>query len=328
MGISDLIAKATGADELNQLIELEKALPFAGPQTFMRAEATKHVKRGDIVAMGVPFDAGTTFRPGTRFGPRAIREQSNYAGAFQPVYPWDTEVGHKHRLIDFGDVVPFPGTGAMEMMLGLVEGVADHVNGTGARLLTLGGDHTLPIPLVRSLAKRRGPVALVHLDAHQDSYPRDIFGTGEEAYNHGVFATVLVEEGHVDPSRSTQAYIRTIQPESPKGGYDIVYGNDAMGMSPESLAARIRERAGDGPVYLTLDIDALDPSSAPGTGSPVPGGPSTGEVRRLLKALDGIDLVGADIVEVNPLFDPTGITAVAAAHLAIDLVQLMDRARW
>lgn len=326
MGISDVLQTAFGGNEgMKQLNDLERFLPFAGLSSFMKKPYTRAVRKGDIVVIGVPFDSDATYRPGTRFGPRAIREQSHYAVAFESVYPWTTALDQKHRIIDFGDVVPFPGTGVMEIMLEMTEEVATGINTANARILTLGGDHTLPIPLIRAAAKKHGPVALIHLDAHQDSYPADDY-QGTKIYNHGVFATVLVEEGHIDPARSTKADIRTIQPQSPRGGYDIVYANDALAMSPEALADRIHKRAGDGPIYLTLDIDTLDPSSAPGTGSPVPGGPSTGEMRRLLKALEGINLVGADLVEVNPLFDPTGVTAVAAGHLAVDLCHLLDAA--
>jgi agmatinase len=305
-----------------ELDELEQALPFAGLSSFMKAPVSRSVKKGNLVVAGVPFDAGATNRPGTRYGPRAIREQSHYATAFLPVYPWPTTLGEKHRIVDFGDIAPFPGSGCLEMMLDMTEAVTSKVLKAGARMLLLGGDHTLPFGPIRAASKHFGKLALVHLDAHQDSYPVPEF-EGHKLYNHGVFATELVAEGCIDVTRSTQAYIRTIQPETP-GGYDIVYANDALRMSPEDLAKRIRDRAGDSPVYLTLDIDAVDPSHAPGTGSPVPGGPTVGEVRRLLKALEGINLVGADLVEVNPLYDPTEITAVAAAHLAIDILHLME----
>ncbi|MGL4239444.1 agmatinase [Tabrizicola sp.] len=305
-----------------ELDELEKALPFAGLSSFIKAPVMRNVTKGDLVVAGVPFDAGTTNRPGTRFGPRAIREQSHYASAFEPVYPWPNTLGERHRVVDFGDMTPFPGSGCLEMMLEMTETVAAQLLKDGARLLCLGGDHTLPFGPIRAASKHFGKLALIHLDAHQDSYPVPEY-EGHKLYNHGVFATELVAEGCIDIARSTQAYIRTIQPETP-GSYDIVYANEALQMTPEDLAKRIRARTGDAPVYLTLDIDAIDPAHAPGTGSPVPGGPTVGEVRRLLKALEGINLVGADLVEVNPLYDPTQITSVAAAHLAIDLLYLLE----
>lgn len=313
--------KSLNSDEQLNLEQLENVLPFGGPGTFMKTIATKDIKKGDLVVAGIPFDAGATFRPGTRFGPKAIRDKSHYAAAFQPVYPWQNSL--QHPLIDYGDMVSMPGTGCLEMMLELGYTLSNKVLNAGGRLLVLGGDHTIPIGIIRAVAKKFGKISLIHLDAHQDSYSVEEFG-GQKIYNHGVFATALVAEGCIDVSTSTQAYIRTIQPISPDGGYEIIYANDALQMTPEVLAEKIKKRVGNNPVYLTLDIDAIDPSYAPGTGSPVPGGPSTADVRRLLYALQGINLVGADLVEVNPMYDSNEITAVAAASLAIDLLQLMD----
>jgi agmatinase len=276
--------------------------------------------------MGVPFDGGTSNRSGSRFGPRAVREQSYYASAFRPVYPWADDITQDYRIIDFGDVVAFPGSPAVEMMLQMTEAVASRILASGARLLSIGGDHTLPYGPVRAAARQYGQVALIHLDAHQDSYSSDS-GFGFRAINHGTFATDLADEGHIDLSKSSQLYIRTTQPATPGGGYAITYANEALAMGPERLAEMVRERAGDTPVYLTLDIDSLDPAFAPGNGSPVPGGPSTSEMRRFLKALDGMNIVAADIVEVNPMYDPTGATAIAGAMLAVDLVHLLCHAR-
>jgi agmatinase len=307
-------------DKFN-LEQLEDILPFGGSGTFMKTTATKDIQKGDFVVAGIPFDAGATFRPGTRFGPKAIRDKSHYAAAFQPVYPWQNSL--RHRVIDYGDMVAMPGTGCLEMMLELGYTLANRVLDAGGRLLALGGDHTIPIGIVRAVAKKFGKISLIHLDAHQDSYPVEEFAR-QKIYNHGVFATQLVVEGCIDVSTSTQVYIRTNQPVSPDGGYEIIYANDALQITPEALAEKIKKRVGNTHAYLTLDIDAIDPAYAPGTGSPVPGGPSTADVRRLLHALKGINLVGADLVEVNPMYDANEITAVAAASLAIDLLQLMD----
>jgi agmatinase len=315
--------------DMDMLNLLEEALPFGGIPTFMKmpySRAQVDLEQADLVVMGVPFDSGTSNRPGTRFGPRVIREQSLYAGVFQPVYPWAEDLT-RYRILDFGDVVSIPGTGAVELMLAMTEFAAATILRAGARLLSLGGDHTLPYGPVRAAAKQFGQLALVHIDAHQDSYDSAELGVpGSEFINHGTFATGLAKEGHVDVTKSSQVYIRTIQPESPGGGYAITYANDALAMGPEQLAEQVRARAGDMPVYLTLDIDSLDPAFAPGNGSPVPGGPSTAEMRRFLKGLDGLNIVAADLVEVNPQYDPTGITAIAAAALAVDLLYLMGRA--
>lgn len=306
---------------------LEQGLPFAGIPTFMKLPYSRDeaaLRQAELVVMGVPFDSGTSNRSGTRFGPRAIREQSLYAGVFQPIYPWTDDLTQK-RIIDFGDVAGIPGTGALELMLASTEYVAALIFEAGARLLSIGGDHTLPYGPVRAAARQYGPLALIHIDSHQDSYD-GLELVGFPFINHGTFATGLAKEGAIHLAQSSQVYIRTNQPLTPGGGYEITYANDALAMGPERLAEKVRARVGDAPVYLTLDIDSLDPAYAPGNGSPVPGGPSTSEMRRFLKGLDGLNIVAADLVEVNPLYDPTGITAIAAATLAVDLLYLMSHA--
>jgi agmatinase len=308
------------------LDQLEKAIPFAGLASFMRVPYTRNIEGADLVITGVPFDSGTIYRSGARFGPRAIREQSVYANEFQPVYPWDYSLIERFNLIDFGDIAALPASGGMELMLQLSEVVAEEVFKAGAGLLTLGGDHTVSYGPIRAAAKKFGKVALVHLDAHQDSMASDQIAPGYHLVNHGTFACDLVTEGCIDPVRSSQVYIRTNMPMVSGNGYQITYANDAMQFPPEQLAERIKAHVDGQPVYLTLDIDALDPSFAPGTGTPVPGGPTSADVRRLLKALDGLDVVAADIVEVNPLYDPSQTTAITAAFLSIDILYLLGNA--
>jgi agmatinase len=299
-------------------------LPFAGVVTFNRAEHTQQLEGADLVVMGVPFDLGAVNRPGARFAPHAIRQQSVYVGSLQPIYPWDEKLASAFRLIDYGDVAPVPGMGAVESLLETTEEAATEVLQSGASLLTLGGDHTIPYGPVRAAAKRFGKLALVHLDSHQDSIDSDVL-PGGRMVNHGTFATDLVKEGHIDPSRSAQLYIRTYM-DNP-AGYTVVYADDAVELGPEGLAERVRALAGDGPVYISLDVDAIDPAFAPGCGTPHPGGPSSREVRRFLQSLDGLDVVAADVVEVNPPHDPAQTTAILAAVLSFDLLHLMANAR-
>lgn len=306
---------------------LEQSLPFAGPTTFMRLPRTHQLNDADMVVLGVPFDSGTLHRPGARFGPRAIREQSVYASVFQPFYPWDYTLSESFKVIDYGDLVPVPGTGALEFMIEATELVAADIFSAGASLLTLGGDHTVPYGPVRAAARRYGKLALVHLDAHQDSGDSETLGAGMVLINHGTFANDLAKENLIDFPKSAQIYIRTHYPQPQAGTYPIIYANEALRVTPEQLAEDLKARIGTAPVYLTLDIDALDPAYAPGAGSPVPGGPTTSDMRRLLRALDGLNVVAADLVEVNPLYDPTQTTAVAAAFLAIDLLYLLGSAR-
>jgi agmatinase len=316
--LTALAAFLSTDEALNEL----EYLPFAGLNSFMKLPYTRDLTDAQLVVMGIPFDSGTTYRSGSRFGARAIREQSGYAAAFRPVYPWTEDITDRYRVIDFGDVVALPGSAAVDLMLSMTEAVAARIFASGARLLSLGGDHTIPYGPVRAAAKQFGPLALIHIDSHQDSYSSDDL-LGFRQINHGTFATDLAVEGHIDLTQSTQVYIRTIQPETPGGGYRIIYANEALAMTPEALAGEVRARIGDAPVYITLDIDALDPAFAPGNGSPVAGGPSTGEVRRFVQALAGLNVVAADIVEINPMFDPTGATAIAAATLGIDLLHVL-----
>jgi agmatinase len=302
---------------------LEKSLPFAGITSFMRLPYTRNLEGADIVVAGVPFDSGAFYRSGARMGPRAIREQSVYASAFQPVYPWDYSLTDRFSMIDFGDIAPLPASGSVELMIQLTEAVATEVFQAGARLLTLGGDHTIPYGPVRAAAKHFGKLALVHLDAHQDSLGSDQIAPGFRFINHGSFASDLVTEGCIDPTLSSQVYIRTYMPALSGDDYQIIYANEALQLSPEQLAEKIKGRVGNAPVYLTLDVDALDSSVTPGTGTPVPGGPTSAAMRQLLKALDGLNIVAADLVEVNPLYDTTQATAITAAFLAIDLLHLI-----
>ena len=280
----------------------------------------------DLVALGVPFDLGATNRAGAREGPRAIREQTALAGLLPPHYPWSYTLTERFRIADYGDVAPLPGTDAVQFMLRATEAAAGEVLSAGASLLTLGGDHTVSYGPLRAAAERFGPVALVHVDAHQDSCDPEDFPQFP-IVNHGTFAGELAREGGIDLSRSTQVYVRTRMLQPGAGDYAIVDAEQALEMGPRALARTVVRRAGEGPVYLSFDIDAVDPAYAPGTGTPVPGGPTSADVRRFLRGLGGLDIVAGDLVEVNPAYDPAGITSLLAAHLAIDMLYLMGAAR-
>lgn len=317
----------SGKQRAELFSSLEETLPFAGAPTFMRLPQTRELSGVDVAVLGIPFDNGALNRPGARFGPRAIRTQSLYAATFQPVYPWEEQLTEHYRLIDYGDLAPLPGTGSVEFLLEASELVARDIFAAGASLLTLGGDHTLPYGLVRAAAKRHGKLALLHFDSHQDVGDSKAFGHGIQWISHGTFANDMAREGHINQSRSMQVFIRTHYPQPEVGDYRIIFAHDAARQTPEEIAATIKQHIGSTPVYLTFDIDAIDPAYAPGTGSPVPGGPSMTDMRRLLRALDGLNVVAADLVEVNPLYDPAETTAVSAAFLAIDLLHLLVHAR-
>lgn len=289
-------------------------LHYAGISTFGGYPNTRDLKDVDIAIMGVPFDCGVTNRPGARLGPRGIRNMSKLACIFN--YMWDIDLDEKcPRIIDYGDVGQYMGPKTTEFMLSESYNHAKTILASGAKLLTLGGDHTIPYGPVRAASEKFGKLALIHFDSHQDSIPSE---NGE--VSHANFAYDLVAEGCIEPTKSVQACIRT---DMLKCGYNIFYANEVIEMGPKELAKRIKKIVGDMPVYITFDIDALDPAYAPGTGTPVVGGPTTNDLRTVLRNLEGINVVAADIVEVLPAYDSGEITALAAASVGKDIMCLM-----
>ena len=299
---------------------LDKPLSFSGICTFNNYPFTRSLEQADLVIMGIPFDQGTTNRSGARLGPRAIREASSMVFPFN--YKWNRDHFSLEaacpNIIDYGDVGACFGSQATQTMMEETRSHAKKILSSGASLLSLGGDHTIPYGPVRAAAEKYGKLSLIHFDSHQDSAPSN------GNYCHANFAYDLAAEGCIDPSHSVQVYIRT---DFENCGYHIIYADEAIEMGHAALALAIRKIVGNRPVYLTFDIDALDPAYAPGTGTPVCGGPSTYEIGRVLRALDGIHLVAADIAEVSPAYDHGQITALAAAHVAQDLMCLMAKAR-
>lgn len=298
-----------------QFKDIHHFLAYSGIPTFWRVPHTRELSGVAIAIMGVPFDVGTTNRSGARFGPRAIREASLHTGNFH--HPWTYDVREVLPIIDYGDVGMGVQTNATSYMIEETYTHAKAIFEAGAKLLTLGGDHTIPYGMVRAAKEKFGKVALVHFDSHQDSMSSN---GGKEIF-HGSFAHDLAEEGTVDASKSVQVFIRTDMPNV--FGYHIIYANDALYLHPAEVANKIRSVVGDMPVYLTFDIDALDPVYAPGTGTPVPGGPSTFFACEVLRRLIGINVIGADLVEVAPVYDPASITALSAGAIACDLIYLM-----
>lgn len=289
-------------------------LAYSGQPTFWRLPSTRDLTGVDIAIMGVPFDMGVSNRPGARFGAREIRNMSLHTGNFH--YPYLIDIKEKFNIIDYGDVGATIGANAVHDMIAETYEHASRILNREIKLLTLGGDHTIPYGLVRAASEKHGKLALIHLDSHQDSLP----GKENEIF-HGTFAHDIARAGYVDPTSSVQVFIRTNMPN--ENDYPIIYANEALELTPDDLATKIKEIVGDLPVYLTLDIDSLDPSVAPGTGTPVVGGPNTYYMRKLLQSLIGIDLVAADLVEVSPVYDQAEITTLAAATLAGDLLYLL-----
>src|SRR5919109_1172930 len=292
---------------------------FAGAQTFARLPRKDQVKRSDVVILGVPFDSGATFRTGARFGPIGVRAGSRLLRGYHPIL--DVQPFADQQVVDAGDVGcnPFD----IDEALGQIEAAAGEVL-AGSRLLAIGGDHTITLPLLRAVKKKHGPVALIHFDAHLDTWDT-YFGV---ATTHGTTFRRAAEERLLLPDRCTHVGIRgplfTPQDMADDAGFgfETITALDASSAPPREIAARAVERAGQAPTYVSVDIDVLDPAFAPGTGTPEPGGLMTRELLALLRGLAGIDIVAADHVEVSPAFDHAEMTAIAAAQVVYELLAL------
>lgn len=286
---------------------------YAGALSFMRRKYTKKAVGADAIVWGIPFDAAVTNRPGARFGPQAIRRASVILDN-DPQYPFHRELFDRLAVIDYGDCLL--DNGIHHKTPATIEREAGKLIRSGAFLLTLGGDHFITGPLLKAHAARHGPLALVHFDAHQDTW----FDDGKRI-DHGSFITRAVREGAIDPAHSIQIGIRTHAPED--FGIRILHGYDVEEMRAGEIAATIIERIGSRKTYITFDIDCLDPAYAPGTGTPVAGGPSSAKILSVLRKLGGLDIVGADVVEVAPAYDHADITAIAASTVAMHYLGLL-----
>jgi guanidinopropionase len=290
---------------------------FAGLPTFMRLPVATPAEV-DIAILGVPFDLGTTNRAGTRHGPRELRNQSSLMRRVHHVTglsPYD-----RARVADCGDVIidPFDLMRSLDIIAAHYEGV----RAAGALPLTAGGDHLISLPILRGLAKN-GPVGLIQFDAHSDTY--DTFFNGSR-YTHGTPFRRAIEEGLVDPKRFVQIGLRGAISDA--GNYDyardmgvrIIFIEEFMARGVADVMAEARAIVGASPTYVTFDIDGIDPSQAPGTGTPEIGGFSTREAQAMVRLLDGLDIIGADLVEVAPPFDPSGLTALTGATVLFELL--------
>ncbi len=297
---------------------------FAGPDTFARLPRLEDVGTAAVAVVGIPFDAGVSYRSGARFGPAAIRAGSKLLRPYHPgldVEPW-----RRHQVADAGDIVGNP-FDILQAVATIADGARD-LAARADRIVTLGGDHTVALPLLRALFDRRGPMALVHFDAHLDTWDT-YFG---QPYTHGTPFRRAFEEGLLASDRSVHVGIRgplysTSDLEQDAGmGFEVISTADVARRGVDDTIGRIRERVGSTPVYLSVDIDVLDPAHAPGTGTPEPGGLTTRELQFILRGMDGLDLAGADVVEVAPAYDHAELTAIAAANVAYEYLGLFARA--
>jgi agmatinase len=291
---------------------------FTGPTTFARLPRLDQVERADVAVLGLPFDSGTSFRPGARFGPEAVRAGSKLLRPYHlglDVEPWTTL-----QLADAGDVAinPFDIVEAV----GQIEAAANALYGKANQIVSIGGDHTVALPLLRAAHARHGPVAVVHFDAHLDTWDT-YFGA---RYTHGTPFRRASEEGLVALDHCAHVGIRNSVyaladfDDDRRLGFATVSTLDVARRGVDEAIDRVRDRVGDLPVYVSIDIDVLDPAHAPGTGTPEPGGLTTRELQMILHGLADLDLIGADVVEVSPAYDHAQLTALAAANVIYELL--------
>ncbi|RAS65596.1 agmatinase [Lentzea atacamensis] len=294
---------------------------YAGPATFARLPRLDQVAHADVAVVGVPFDTGVSYRPGARFAPTAVREASRLLRPYNPGL--DVSPFERVQVADGGDIPvnPFHIGEAIET----IEGAASELQREGTRLVTIGGDHTIALPLLRAVSRIHGPVALLHFDAHLDTWDT-YFG---EPFTHGTPFRRAVEEGILDTEAISHVgtrgplYGKKDLEDDRRLGFGIVTSSDVMRRGVDETVDALRQRIGSRPLYVSIDIDVLDPAHAPGTGTPEAGGMTSRELLEIVRGLRGLNLVGADVVEVAPAYDHADITSVAASHLAYDLVSLL-----
>ncbi|WP_353988641.1 agmatinase [Ruicaihuangia caeni] len=294
---------------------------FAGIATFARLPRLDQVERADVAVVGVPFDSGVSYRPGARFGPSHVREASRLLRPYNPaqeISPFAVQ-----QVADAGDIAVNPFN--IDEAVRDIEAGALELAEKADKIVTIGGDHTIALPLLRAVTKKHGPVAVLHFDAHLDTWDT-YFGA---PITHGTPFRRASEEGLIDLTASM--HVGTRGPlydvgdleDDKRLGFAIVTSEDIEERGVEVAIERIRTRIGDKPLYISIDIDVLDPAHAPGTGTPEAGGLTSRELLRMIRALSDRNIVGADVVEVAPAYDHAQLTAVAASHVAYDLISAM-----
>ncbi len=297
---------------------------FAGPSTFARLPELRDVSRCDIAILGIPFDAGTSYRPGARFGPQSIRQASRHLRTqYHPSY--DTEPFVEQQVADAGDISCNPFN--IEEAVGQIQMAATEMLGKVDSIISLGGDHTIALPLLRAVNHFHGPVALVHFDAHLDTWDT-YFGA---PYTHGTpFRRAAEEKLFLDHASMHVGirgplYSRDDLDNDEELGFKVVHCDEFQKEGLDHVASRIKERVGDNPMYLSIDIDVLDPAHAPGTGTPEIAGISSRELLGVLREFDGLNIISADVVEVSPAYDHAELTSLAAATIVYEIINLLAR---
>ncbi|MGL4613487.1 MAG: agmatinase [Shewanella sp.] len=267
----------------------------------------------DVVVIGLPFDMATTGRSGGRMGPDAIRRASVNLAWEDTRWPWDFSLSQHIKIVDAGDLVF--NCGDQEDFTHRLEVFASKVLESGKSLLSFGGDHFVTLPLLRAHYKKFGKMALLHFDAHTDTYSQG------SKFDHGTMFYHAPHEGLIDPAHSVQVGIRT-EYNRATHGYQVIDGAMANELTADDIVAQIRARVGDMPLYVTFDIDCLDPAFAPGTGTPVCGGLTSDKAMKIIRGLRGMNIVGMDVVEVAPAYDSADITALAGATLGLEMLHV------
>ena len=314
------VPRVTSGETIGQ-VDATLVPRYAGEATFARLPRITDVTRTDAIVVGVPFDSGVTYRPGARFGPAHIRESSRLLRHYnlaQQIYPFAGQ-----QVADAGDIAANPFN--IEEAIGQVEREARALLERAPHLLTLGGDHTVALPLLRAVAAVHGPVAVVHFDAHLDTWDT-FFGA---AYTHGTPFRRASEEGLLDRSGCLHVGIRgsvysdVDLTEDAQLGFQVVSAPEVDLIGVSGVVERIRQRVGERPVYVSVDIDVLDPGLAPGTGTPKAGGLTSRELLTMLRTFASLNLVGANVVEVSPAYDHAQVTGIAAAHVGYELLSAL-----
>ena len=294
---------------------------FSGVRTFMRLPNVRDLENADAAIVGAPFDTGSSFRAGARFGPEGIRSASHLLRPYNPSQ--GVQVFDHLSAIDYGDVPVVPGF--IEESYEKITGGLEEIHQAGVVPIVLGGDHSIALPELRAAAAVHGPLALVQFDAHADTWDA-YFG---KKYNHGTVFRRAVEEGLLDPSRSIQVGMRGPLYEpgdleaSRELGFELVTTDEVREVGIPEIISRIRERVGSAKTYLSFDVDFCDPAYAPGTGTPEVGGFTSREAQEFLRGLAGLQVVGGDVVEVYPAYDPAEITAFLGANAAYEILGLV-----
>jgi agmatinase len=289
---------------------------FAGHTTFARLPRLEDVADHDVAVVGVPFDSGVTYRPGARFGPSHIRQGSRLLRPHNPALEVSPFAGL--QVVDAGDIAANPFS--IEEAMGQIESGVRELSTGGRNVVLLGGDHTVTLPALRALKEQHGPLALVHFDAHLDTW--DTYY--DAPYTHGTPFRRAWEEGLLDPEHTMHVGIRgSLYSEQDLAddasmGFKIVHAREMDRLGADRVVEMVRDRVGTAPVYISIDIDVLEPGLAPGTGTPEAGGLTSRELLTIVRGFAGTNVVGGDIVEVSPPYDHAEVTAIVAANLAYE----------